>query len=410
MDILFLTQTYPRFAEDTAGPFIRDLARGLVRLGERVTVVVPHAEGVREGWEDDGVEVRSFRYAPESWEVLGYGRSLEADEGVKGRAGVVAPAYAVGAWRAVRGLVRERRFDVVQGHWIVPNGVVTGMFGGRDGGPRVAVGLHGSDVFLAERRGVRRAVRWALGRTDVVTGCSPELVDRVCALGFPRERAHVIPYGVDVETFRPREEAGDSGAAASDEWRRRLGVPEEAPLVLTVGRMASKKGFDVLLEALPGLLARAPEAHWVLAGAGDRLEEWRRAARGMEGGERVQFPGAVLRDALPDLYRAADLFVLPAVHDAKGNVDGLPNVILEAMASGLPVVASGISGIPLAVVDGDTGSLIPERDAAALAAALAALLADPERRRALGRAGRRRAVAELRWDAVARRYRAAYAG
>jgi glycosyltransferase involved in cell wall biosynthesis len=408
LNILFLTQTYPRFAEDTAGPFIRDLAKGLVRLGEEVTVVVPHAEGVRERWMDGGVEVRSFRYAPQGWEVLGYGRSLEADEGVRGRAGMVAPAYAVGAWRAVRGLVRERRFDVVQGHWVVPNGLVTGMFGGREGGPRVAVGLHGSDVFLAERRGVRWAVRWALGRTDVLTGCSPELVDRVCALGFPRERAQVIPYGVDVETFRPAEEAGEEGRAAAGDWRRRLGVPEGAPLVLTVGRMATKKGFDVLLAALPELLARSPQTHWVLAGAGDRLEAWRRGAAAMPGGERVHFPGAVLRDALPDLYRAADLFVLPAVHDARGNVDGLPNVILEAMASGLPVVASGISGIPLAVVDGETGSLVPERDTAALAAARAALLADPQRRRALGRAGRHRAVAELTWDAVARRYRDAY--
>lgn len=408
MDILFLTQTYPRFAEDTAGPFIRDLARGLVRLGERVTVVVPHDEGLAPTWDDDGVDVRSFRYAPVGWEVLGYGRSLEADEGVKGRAGVVAPAYAVGAWRAVRGLVRERRFDVVQGHWVVPNGVVTAALGGGRRRPVVAVGLHGSDVFLAEKRGVRRVVRWALGRTDVLTGCSPELVERVCALGFPRQRAWVIPYGVDVETFRPREEAGEAAAAAAGVWRRRLGVPDGVPLVLTVGRMATKKGFDLLLAALPGLLAQHPEAHWVLAGSGDRLVEWRRAAAGMEGGWRVHFPGAVLRDALPDLYRAADLFVLPAVHDRKGNVDGLPNVILEAMASGLPVVASGISGIPLAVVDGETGALVPERDAAALAAALGALLADPARRRALGRAGRRRAVAELTWDVVAARYRDAY--
>jgi glycosyltransferase involved in cell wall biosynthesis len=408
VDILFLTQTFPRFAEDTAGPFIRDLAKGLVRLGERVTVVVPHAEGVAGGWVDGGVEVRSFRYAPVGWEVLGYGRSLEADEGVKGRAGLVAPAYGVGAWRAVRGLVREPGFDVVQGHWVVPNGVVTAALGGGRRRPVVAVGLHGSDVFLAEKKGVRRVVRWALGRTDVLTGCSPELVERVCALGFPRQRARVIPYGVDVETFRPGEEAGEAAAAAAGEWRRRLGVPAGAPLVLSVGRMATKKGFDVLVAALPGLLAAHPEAHWVLAGAGDRLEEWRRAAAGMEGGGRVHFPGAVLRDALPDLYRAADLFVLPAVHDGKGNVDGLPNVILEAMASGLPVVASGISGIPLAVVDGETGALVPERDAAALAAALAALLADSERRRALGRAGRRRAVAELTWDAVAARYRDAY--
>jgi glycosyltransferase involved in cell wall biosynthesis len=373
-----------------------------------VTVVVPHAAGVAGEWEDGGVEVRSFRYAPERWEVLGYGRSLEADEGVKRGAGVVAPLYGVAAWRAVRGLVRERRFDVVQGHWVVPNGVVTAALGRGAGRPRVAVGLHGSDVFLAERPGVRAAVRWALGRTDVVTGCSPELVERVCRIGFPRERAHVIPYGVDVESFRPVEEAGEAGRAGAAAARRRLGVPEGVSLALSVGRMATKKGFDVLLAALPGLLAEAPEAHWVLAGSGDRLEAWRRQAAAMEGGERVHFPGAVLRDALPDLYRAADVFVLPAVHDAKGNVDGLPNVILEAMASGLPVVASGISGIPLAVADGETGTLVPERDPRALAAALAALLADPDRRRALGRAGRRRAVTELTWDAVARRYRDAY--
>ncbi|HUO87151.1 MAG TPA: glycosyltransferase [Thermoanaerobaculia bacterium] len=408
LDILFLTQTYPRFAEDTAGPFIRDLARGLVRLGDRVTVLAPHDAGLGAGWDDGGVEVVTFRYAPEAWEVLGYGRSLEADEGIKLKAGLVAPLYVAAARRALGKLLRERPRDVVQGHWVVPNGLVTTMLPRSTEGPRIAVGLHGSDVFLAERRGFRRLVRRALGRTDVLTGCSPELVDRVCALGFPRQRAHVIPYGVDVETFRPRGEASPGERDAAAAWRRRLGVPEGAPLVLTVGRMATKKGFDVLIAARPELRAAPREAHWVLAGAGDRLEEWRQAAAGLEGGERVHFPGAVLRDVLPDLYRAADLFVLPAVHDARGNVDGLPNVILEAMASGLPVVASGISGIPLAVVDGENGVLVPERDPRALAAALAGLLGAPERRRDLGTAGRRRAVGELTWDAVARRYREAY--
>jgi glycosyltransferase involved in cell wall biosynthesis len=115
-----------------------------------------------------------------------------------------------------------------------------------------------------------------------------------------------------------------------------------------------------------------------------------------------------LRDRLPDLFRAADLFVLPAVHDRKGNVDGLPNVILEAMASGLPVVASAISGIPLAVADRRTGRLVPEGEPAALAEALLELLRQPETRRAFGAAGRARAVSELTWDAVAARYREGY--
>src|SRR6185503_19203762 len=125
--------------------------------------------------------------------------------------------------------------------------------------------------------------------------------------------------------------------------------------------------------------------------------------------DRVHFPGAVLRDTLPDLFRAAAAFVLPAVHDPRGNVDGLPNVVLEAMASALPVVATEVSGIPLAIRDGVEGLLVPEGDGRAVREALLALFADRDRARRLGAAGRQRAVDELTWDAVAARYRAAYA-
>ena len=403
LDLLFLTQTYPRFEGDTAGPFIRDLAHGLVRGGDRVTVLTPHAAGVPASWTDGGAEVLAFRYAPERREVLGYGRSLEADERVKGGAILAAPLYALAARQAVRTQLRRRRFDLVHAHWIVPNGVVAATAaGGRSvRGTPLAIGLHGSDVFLAETRAARPLARWALSRASLLTGCSPELVDRVRALGFPAERSRVIPYGVDVAAFSPA-----SSSAGRQVWRERLGIPDAAPLLLGVGRMATKKGFQVLIEILPALLGDVPELRVVLAGGGDLLERFREAAKPWAG--RVSFPGAVLRDTLPDLYRAADLFVLPAVHDGKGNVDGLPNVILEAMASGLPVVASGISGIPLAVEDGRTGRLVPERDPGALLGALRELLSNPAAAREMGERGRRKAAAELTWDAIAARYREGY--
>lgn len=396
LDLLFLTQTYPRFEGDTAGPFIRDLARGLVRAGDRLTVLAPHAEGVADSWEDGGVEVVTFRYAPERQEVLGYGRTLEADEKVKGGAALVAPLYVLGARRAIRRQLRARPFDLVHAHWIVPNGVVAALAGGR---MPLAIGLHGSDVFLAEKGGVRSLARWALSRSCLLTGCSPELVERARNLGFPAERSRVIPYGVDVRAFSP---ALDRRSI----WRRKLGIPDSAPLLLGVGRMATKKGFQVLMEILPELLAGHPDLRVVLAGGGDLLDRFREAASSFQ--DRVFFPGPVLRDTLPDLYRAADVFVLPAIHDAKGNVDGLPNVILEAMASGLPVVASGISGIPLAIEDGRTGLLVPEKAPEALLGALRRLLADPAGARVMGESGRRKTEAELTWDAVAARYREGY--
>ncbi len=367
-----------------------------MRRGDGVTVLVPHAPEVAARWDDDGVEVRSFRYAPERYELVGYGRSLDADETVKGAASLVAPLYVLGAWRAVRRELRRRHYDLLQAHWVVPNGLVASVVARR---LPLAVGLHGSDVFLAERPGVRSLVASVLRRTSVVTGCSPELVDRVCALGFESSYARVIPYGVDNELFSPDRDRRSL-------WRGKLGIPEAAPLVVSVGRMATKKGYQVLIEGLPELMAEREDVHFVLAGSGDRLEEFRAATAAW--GDRIHFPGAVLRDTLPDLYRAADAFVLPSVHDPKGNVDGLPNVILEAMASGLPVVASRISGIPLAIDDGVEGYLVPEKDPKALRRALLRLLANPARAREMGESGRRRAVAELSWDTVARRYRSAY--
>jgi glycosyltransferase involved in cell wall biosynthesis len=332
--------------------------------------------------------------------VLGYGRTLQADERVKGRAALATPLYALALRRAIRHALGRRHYDLVHAHWIVPNGVIaSGVCGG--GRVPLAIGLHGSDVFLAEKPGVRHLARRALARARLLTGCSPELVERMQALGSPAERSWVIPYGVDVEAFSP-------APARRGIWRGRLGIPESAPLILGVGRMATKKGFQVLLEALPGLLAAQPEAHVVLAGGGDLRERFAAMAASAAWSGKVHLPGPVLRDALPDLFRAADLFVLPAVHDAKGNVDGLPNVILEAMASGLPVVASGISGIPLAVEDGQTGLLVPERDPPRLLAALLRLLEDRAAAREMGERGRRKAVAELTWDAVAARYREAY--
>ena len=252
---------------------------------------------------------------------------------------------------------------------------------------------------MAEKPVVRSLVSRSLDRVSLLTGCSPELVDRVCALGFPADRSSVIPYGVDVSVFSP----GDS---VTDGWRRRLGIPPEAPVMLSVGRMVTKKGFHVLLDIVAKLFAAHPEAHLILAGTGDRLDEFR--ARASSLGGRVHLPGIVLRDTLPDLYREVDLFVLPAVHDRKGNVDGLPNVILEAMASGLPVVASAISGIPLAITDGENGLLVPEQDPAALRDALDTLLGGPDTRRRMGLASRRRAERDHTWKVISGRYRAAY--
>jgi glycosyltransferase involved in cell wall biosynthesis len=367
-----------------------------VRGGDRVRVLAPHATGLAPAWHEEGVELRTFRYAPERFELLGYGRSLRADERMAPVAMLVAPLYVAGARRALARALDEGGWNVAQAHWLVPNLLAAAPLASR---VPLVVGLHGSDVFTAEKPGIRAWARRGLARAGALTSCSPELARRVEAIGFPAERSHVIPYGVDSELFRPDPERRSI-------WRSKLGIPEAAPLVLAVGRMATKKGFHVLIDAFVTVAERLPDAHLVLAGGGDLLDTLRLRSAAIPG--RVHFPGAVMHDALPDLYRAADLFALPAVHDRKGNVDGLPNVILEAMASSLPVVGSRVSGLPLAIAPGETGWLVGEGEVETLATAIVEALTNPVRSRTMGETARRRASAEFTWDAVAARYRAAY--
>jgi glycosyltransferase involved in cell wall biosynthesis len=391
-----LTQTYPRFEGDTSGPFIRDLAQGLASGGDEVTILTPHTAGLEAQWHDGSLTVESFRYAPEGMELVGYSRSLSSDEKVKFGAALVSPLYLQGACRALKRTADRLKPDIIHAHWAVPNGLAAGLtrletpFG---------IGLHGSDVFMAEKPPIRPLVAMALNRSSFLTGCSPELVDRICDIGFEKSRSTVIPYGVDVEKFCPESDRRLV-------WRDRLGIPRDATVALTVGRMVTKKGFHVLLPALERVLVESPDTHVVFAGQGDRLQEFETAAAAVS--DRTHFPGVILRDTLPDLYRTADLFVLPAVHDPKGNVDGLPNVILEAMATGLPIIASEISGIPLAVGHGIEGLLVPEQDQQALEEALLTLLGDSVLRQRMGRASRMKAETDLTWDSVSRRYRNSY--
>jgi glycosyltransferase involved in cell wall biosynthesis len=288
-------------------------------------------------------------------------------------------------------------------HWVIPNGPPA-LLASRLGGVPLAVGLHGSDVFLAQRKKlIGDRARAVFRAAAAVTACSPDLAERAMRLGALPAETTTIPYGVDHERFRPAD------AAAREAMRRDLGLRPGERLVLAGGRLVHKKGLDVALDAFATSTVReAGPARLVLFGYGDLLEPLRAQATRLGLADRVIFTGRVERDRVPALYAAADLFLLPSVHDHAGNVDGLPNTLLEAMAAGLPIVASDVVGVPTVIACGVEGVLVPEGDAAALGAALGGLLGDPERAAALGRAARARVERELTWPQIARRYLAVY--
>lgn len=220
----------------------------------------------------------------------------------------------------------------------------------------------------------------ALWRDAAAIVANSEGLRRTAQAGLPGFEIQVIPNGVDTVRFAPA--AGER--------------PPGPPRLLFVGRLSAQKNLLTLLEALASLRGRV-EGELVLAGDGPERERLAQRAAALGLGKRVRFAGWVGRDELPGLYRGADLFVLPSWDE------GMPNALLEAMASGLPVVASRIAGNEELVREGVNGYLVAPDDTAGLAERIARLAAQPDLRRRMGEASRAAAVARD-WGPVAAAY------
>ena len=217
--------------------------------------------------------------------------------------------------------------------------------------------------------------------------CNSQMVKDflVSRYGLPPARLTVVPNGVDTDFFQPGPN------------NRREGPP----VLLSVARLVPDKDHDTMLLAFSGVAERHPEAQLWLVGNGPRRGILEQKVRDLGLAGKVKFL-PVAKD-IRHLYQKADVFVLSSV------AEGMPNVVLEAMAAGLPVVATRVGGVPEAVVPEDTGLLVAPRDVAGLAAALGRLLDDPGARRSLGRRARERVVQQFSFGAMVKRHEEVWA-
>ena len=240
------------------------------------------------------------------------------------------------------------------------------------------------DTSPAERVEIERAVAHAASR--ILATCTDERAE-LAALGVPRSQVSVVPCGVDVDQFSPRTTESDRRSVLARRCRHRL---------LGVGRLVPRKGFDVAIAAL----SRLPDTELIIAGGGDASSDCERerlasVAEKLGLADRVHLIGQVPRADMPALLRSADVVVCSPWYEPFGLVP------LEAMACGVPVVASAVGGLQDTIVDGVTGVLVPPRDPDALAGAVRPLLGSAELRRRFGQAGLERARSRYSWDKIA---------
>ena len=394
--VVMVATSYPRFPGDTVGTFMEPIAHGMAARGHDVHMVLPwHPRWTRPPREG-GVTFHLFRYAPmPSLNVFGYSGALRADVSVRGAALMATPLALTAGWRAARTVAKRIGATLMHGHWVVPGGA---MAAAASRELPLVISLHGSDVYLAERHGaIGRVARWTFAQAGAVTACSEDLRVRAHALGADPSASVTIPYGVDVSRFHP-------DAAARAAMRHRWQIPGDAEIVFAAGRFVRKKGFEYLIDTLAQLAPSRPSLRLVLAGGGDLDGEFRDRISRLGIADRAVLPGVLTQDDVAAALAASDVAVVPSVKDDAGNVDGLPNVVMEALASATPLVGTTAGGIGHVVQDGTTGMLVAERDVPALAWAIGRILDDRAFGERLGAAARAWATTDATWERVAERF------
>ena len=320
----------------------------------------------------------------------------------------IEPVLAIGNAPLIPSLARIAGFDVIHLHYPFIFGSELALLArARRPGRGQALLVHYKNRLVG--KGLRRAL--FEGYEHSVAPALIRAADRVCVLSADHadsvsylrrarredpEKLVEMPNGVDADVFAP----GDS------ELRERLGIPADAlvaAFVATLDRAHHFKRLDLAIAAL-GKLAD-PQIHLVVAGGGELLDGFRAGAARAGVGDRVHFLDAVPHALLPDVLRAADLFLLTTEPPESFGI-----VLIEAMACGLPVIATDYPGVRAVVDEGETGTLVPRGDVDAVAAALRAMAdAGPQGRRAMGDAGRAKAVREWSWPRLVDRMDAVYA-
>jgi glycosyltransferase involved in cell wall biosynthesis len=353
--LLTYTNLYPNTVQPTLGVFVeRRLLRLVAEPGIDAVVIAPvpwipppinylrryrSFRGISREEQRDGIHV----FHPRFLSIPGLNRYL-------------APFTMMFATlRLVHRLVRRDGFRVIDAHYFYPDGVAAALIARVLKMPLV-VTARGTDVnLLPEFPFPRLLIRWAARKADRIITVSEALRSKLVALGVCASKITTLKNGVDTDQFVLRDRCGA---------RRNLGLPDGL-ILLSVGNLVETKGHHLVIEALVDL----PDAYLVVVGAGEQREHLERLTRRLGVAQRVRFTGTLTAAELVSHYNAADMLVLASERE------GMPNVILEALSCGLPVVAINRGGIGEIVNRPELGVLLDERSAAAIGGGIRHLLA-----------------------------------
>lgn len=351
--LLVTASTFPRWEGDTEPRFVLDLASHMTDEYD-VTVLAPASPGAKDTEILEGVNVIRYHYFPiHKWETLCYPGAIVPRIKEKKIRILLVPFLFISLYFKLWRILPA--YDIVHAHWLIPQGIVQSFFKK----PYIVTG-HGGDVTSLNRGVIKKLKVKCLKNASHVTVVSNYLKERVEEIANHEiEEPSVISMGVDTSKFG-RQYRIENYFGQGDK-----------KVILFVGRLAEKKGVTYLIEAM-----KKVDAILVIAGDGPLRNELVEQAK--EQGDKIKFIGAKTHKELKTIYASADIFVAPSITAKDGDKEGLPTTIMEAVASGLPVISSKSSGIMEVIEDEKTGLLCEEKNVEQLSFNINRLLNDVE--------------------------------
>lgn len=337
--ILVTASTFPRWKNDTEPKFIYDLCKEYTKYYE-VTVLVPGAKEALPIENMEGINVIRYRYFPiKKWETLAYPGAIVPRIKEKKIRVLLVPFLLIAMYFSIRKEIKK--VDFVHSNWLIPQGIIQSLFKK----PYVLTGL-GGDVTSLNKGIVKKMKSRALRNAREITAVSKDLKKHLES-EYNCQNVKVIPMGVNLLEFSPENRENDYFETNGKK------------VVLFVGRLVEKKGAAFLIQAMETI-----DATLIIVGDGPERDSLEALAKSIKAD--IRFIGSKNKEELVVINASCDVFCAPAIIAKDGDKDGLPVAIIEAMASGSPVVASRIGGIEEVVENNENGFLVEQRDIASL--------------------------------------------
>ena len=367
--ILVTTSTFPRWADDIGSArFVFDLSLQMAQH-HQVIVLAPHAPGAAYHETLNGLDVWRFPYfRPHRLQALCNGGGIlpAIRSGLLPKCQV--PFLFLNQLFWLNRMVRRFRVDLINSHWMIPQGFTTALLKKRFPGIPHLLTVHSSDVHTLRRlAGGGVASRFIVNSADRVVTVSRFLHRTLENLVGKEVDSRIMPMGVNTAAFTRHVDR--------DAYFQKQGIADK-PTILYVGKLIEVKGIATLIQAMKQVRATC-DVQLLIVGAGALQPELEREVQTLSLNEDIHFLGPLPHDHLADLYNVCDVAVVPSIVTDRNETEGMPTVILEAMAAGRPVVASDVGGISDVVVDAQNGFLVPPKDPQALADRLVRAL-DPD--------------------------------